>query len=63
MNVVKVNSDLTRYEYLKDFKYEKQAISDNVMKKYEMLSQEYQSQAKQFKTKHEQIKKSEYDKR
>jgi hypothetical protein len=38
MNVVRGNSDLVRYEYLKEFKAGKNALSDNVMKKYEMLS-------------------------
>ena len=48
---------------MKDYHYDRMAIAENVMKKYEMLSQEYQQQAKQFKTKHEMIKKSEVDKR
>ena len=45
-NVVKGHSECTKNEYLKDFNAEKRNISENVMKKYEMLSQEYQNQAK-----------------
>ena len=40
-NVVKGHSECTKNEYLKEFNAEKKNISENVMKKYEMLSQEY----------------------
>ena len=42
-NVVKGHSECTKNEYLKEFNAEKKNISENVMKKYEMLSQEYQN--------------------
>ena len=42
-NVVKGHSESTKNEYLKEFNAEKKNISENVMKKYEMLSQEYQN--------------------
>jgi K+/H+ antiporter YhaU regulatory subunit KhtT len=62
-DVVYNTSEETLNEYLVDFTSEKAKIGDNILQKYQVLSKEYQSQAKSFKEKHEEIKAGEVQKR
>lgn len=62
-NVVYATSDETLNQYLVEFTAEKAKIGDNILQKYQVLSKEYQSQAKSFKDKHQEIKASEVVKR
>jgi hypothetical protein len=48
---------------LVDFTSEKAKIADQILQKYQVLSKEYQGQAKSFKEKHEEIKAGEVQKR
>lgn len=62
-DVVYATSDETLNEYLVEFTAEKAKIGENILQKYQVLSKEYQSQAKSFKEKHEEIKAGEVVKR
>jgi len=62
-DVVYETSEQTLNEYLVDFTSEKAKIADQILQKYQVLSKEYQSQAKSFKEKHDEIKAGEIQKR
>lgn len=55
-DVVNETSEQSLNEFLVDFTSEKAKIADQILQKYQVLSKEYQGQAKSFKEKHEEIK-------
>ena len=62
-DVVTFSNELTRTEMLTEYQQAQTKRAEIIQQKYQVLSQEYQSQAKQFKTKHEEISKNEVTKR
>jgi len=62
-DIVKTSSEKTINEFLSEFEGERAKRADMILQKYVVLSKEYQSQSKQFKSKHEEIVNSESQKR
>ena len=61
--IVKVTSDQTINEYLMEWHQERLTGAKQIQQKYMVISQEYQNQAKSFKSKHEEIHAQELAKR
>ena len=61
--IVKVTSDQTINEYLKEWHEERLNSAKAIQNKYMVISQEYQNQAKSFREKHEEIYAQELAKR
>lgn len=62
-DLISVSSRLSLENVMEDHYDQQTKKAENIVQKYTLLSGEYQSQAKQFKQKHEEIKESEVKKR
>ena len=63
MDIVQTSKEQVTNQYLSEFHTERSGNADVILKKYNMLCNEYQNQAKEFKTKHDEITLSESTKR
>jgi hypothetical protein len=63
MSVIHITSDHALNEFMSEYSSEQAKRAEIIMQKYQVLSQEYQGQAKSFKEKHEQVQKDEVSKR
>ena len=62
-SVIHITSDHALNEFMAEYTTEQVKRAEIIMQKHQVLSQEYQSQAKSFKEKHEQVQKDEINKR
>lgn len=62
-SVIHVTSDHALDEFMSEYTSEQAKRAEIIMQKYQVLSQEYQGQAKSFKEKHEQVQNDEVTKR
>ena len=62
-SVIHITSDHALNEFMAEYSGEQAKRAEIIMQKYEVLSKEYQSQAKSFKEKHEQVQMDEIQKR
>ena len=62
-SVVHITSDHALNEFMSEYSAEQTKRGEIIQNKYQVLSQEYQSQAKSFKEKHEQVQADEVQKR
>lgn len=62
-SVIHITSDHALNEFMVEYSAEQSKRAEIIMQKYEVLSKEYQSQAKSFKEKHEQVQADEVQKR